>query len=205
MPRPPRIQYPGAWHHVMNKGSSGQDIYLDRGDRRYFIKLLAESASRFDVEIHGYCLMGNHYHLLVRTPKPELDRMMHHLAGVYTRVFNARHGRDGPLFRARYKSILVETNDYVVAVSRYIHRNPLDIGVADLVGYEWSSLGAYVGARTPQPWLDRTTILAEIGGAAAYRHLVTGPYGSELEALYLGKKLPTRIGPEDAAEQSAAA
>ena len=147
MPRPPRIQYPGAWHHVMNRGACRQDIYLDRRDRRFFLKLLAESASRFSLEIHSYCLMGNHYHLLVRTPEPTLDRMIHHLAGVYTRAFNGRHGRDGPLFRARYKSILVETNDYVVTnltilTKNILNRFEVSASVRNLFDQEYADPGS---------------------------------------------------------------
>lgn len=194
MARPPRIQYPGAWHHVMNRGAARQDIFRDQRDRRRFLRLLTESVSRFGVEVHCYCLMGNHYHLLVRTPEPNLDAVVQHYASHYVRGFNARHGRDGPLFRARYRSILVESNSYVVAVSRYIHRNPLDLGVSDLVNYEWSSLGAYVGTRRRPKWLTTRAILEEFGDRRSYHHLVTGPYVSEIETIYRGAKLPAVVG-----------
>ena len=203
MPRRPRIQYPGAWHHVTNRGAARQDVFLDKRDRRLFLSLIGQSVERFGIEIHAYCLMGNHYHLLVRTPEPNLDLAVHHFASNYVRAFNLRHGRDGPLFRSRYLSILVQDSSYIVAVSRYIHRNPIDIGIDDLVGYEWSSLGAYVTRRRGPQWLHTKPILAEIGGSKPYEHLVLGPYGADVDAFYAQKNRPAVLGSESALPDAA--
>ena len=202
MPRPARFQYPGAWHHVMNRGASRQPIFLSRKDRRLFLKLLGEAVERCQIEVHAYCLMGNHYHLLVRTPEPNLHHAIHHLAANYVRGFNARHGRDGPLFRARYKSILVETDDYLLAVSRYIHRNPVGLGVTDLAGFEWSSFRSYVGDQRPPRLLSTATILDWAGGSAAYEAYVGGPFDSEVDGLYRKKRLPAVIGPSESTERA---
>jgi len=178
-------------------------VFLDKRDRRLFLSLIGQSVERFGIEIHAYCLMGNHYHLLVRTPEPNLDLAVHHFASNYVRAFNLRHGRDGPLFRSRYLSILVQDSSYIVAVSRYIHRNPIDIGVDDLVGYEWSSLGAYVTRRRGPRWLQTKPILAEIGGSKPYEHLVLGPYGADVDAFYAQKKRPAVLGSESALPDAA--
>jgi len=194
MPRPPRIQYPGAWHHVMNRGVDRQAVFRDRRDRPHFLVLLEEAVARFGVELHAYCLMGNHYHLLVRTPEPNLDLAIHHLAGLYARAFNRRHGRDGPLFRSRYRSMLVESERYLAAVTRYIHRNPVELGVDDLVAYEWSSLGAYVGSRPCPPWLTTTRVLSTVGEPSAYERLVTSAPRSSVEKVYDRQRWPLVLG-----------
>src|SRR5438132_2071692 len=105
MARPLRIEYEGAWYHVMNRGISHQAIYKTIDHRRMFLDLLAEISSKFFVEIHAYCLMENHYHLLLRTPFSNLGKAMRHLDGVYTRRYNISEGRDGPIFRGRYHAI----------------------------------------------------------------------------------------------------
>ncbi len=106
MARPLRIEYSNAWYHVMNRGLSHEDIYFTREDRYLFLALLADISERFHIQIHAYCLMSNHYHLLVHTPLPNLQRAMGHLGSVDTQRFNRLHDRDGPLFTERYKSKL---------------------------------------------------------------------------------------------------
>ncbi|MBT8241952.1 MAG: transposase [Acidimicrobiia bacterium] len=194
MPRPPRIQYSGAWHHVMNRGVDRMIIFRDRTDRIRFLGLLEEAVSKFGIEVHAYCLMGNHYHLLVRTPDPNLDLAIHHIAGLYARIFNTRHGRDGPLFRSRYKSLVVESESYLAAVTRYIHRNPLEVGVRNLARYEWSSFGAYVGYRQKPSWLSTTKILETVGDPAKYDYLVTSAPKSAIEQVYERERWPLTIG-----------
>src|SRR3990167_9991938 len=108
MARPLRIEYPNAWYHVMNRGLGRRNIFLDDSDRHTFFGLLSDLSEIFSIEIHGYSLMDNHYHLLVRTPKPNLGRAMRHLNGVYTQKYNRNHHIDGPLFRGRYKARIVE-------------------------------------------------------------------------------------------------
>jgi len=123
MSRPLRIEYSGAWYHVMNRGRRREKIYYDKKDYEQFLKVLEETSSLFSVEIHAYTLMPNHYHLLIRTPKGNLSRGMRHINGVYTQRFNNKYKIDGSLFRGRYKSILVEEESYLLELVRYIHRN----------------------------------------------------------------------------------
>jgi putative transposase len=124
MARPLRIEFEGAWYHVMNRGAGRRLIYRSSRHRDTFLRLLAEVTELFAVEIHAYCMMGNHYHLLTRTPRANLGRAMRHLNGVYTQRFNLTCGTDGPLFRGRYRSVLVAADTHLLQVSRYIHRNP---------------------------------------------------------------------------------
>ena len=127
MPRPIRIDYQGAFHHVMNRGRSYQTIFHDKACFESFLRTLKEASEQFDAVIHGYCLMTNHYHLLIETPKANLSRIMRHINGVYTQRYNRMRNVDGPLFRGRYKAILVDKDAYLLQLSRYIHRNPIEI------------------------------------------------------------------------------
>ena len=159
MARPLRLEFEGAWYHVMNRGAGRRDIFADDGQRERFLDLLGDLLDRFGVETHAYCLMGNHYHLLLRTPDANLSRAMRHLDGVYTQHFNRSTGIDGPLFRGRYRSIVVDADQYLLQVSRYIHRNPLEAGIVDdLADYSWSSYRAYALDADVMPWLHRSTI-----------------------------------------------
>ena len=108
MPRPTRIQYENAFYHVMNRGRGRQRIFHNDAYYQEFLKTLEEAYQRFDAIIHAYCLMGNHYHLLIETPRANLDRIMRHINGIYTQRYNRLKGTDGPLFRGRYKPILVD-------------------------------------------------------------------------------------------------
>ena len=112
MSRPLRIPYADAWYHVMNHGRRGKKIFVAREDYRSFINLLEELNEVFNVKVASYCLMPNHYHLLVQTPDANLSRSMRHLNGVYTQRYNKRHLCDGQIFRGRYKSILIESDSY---------------------------------------------------------------------------------------------
>ncbi|PWG61262.1 transposase [Spiribacter halobius] len=156
MARPLRIEYEGAWYHVMNRGAGRRVTFPDGDAYQRFLDTLAETVDRFRIEVHAYCLMPNHYHLLLRTPFANLGRAMRHLDGVYTQRYNRVAGTDGPLFRGRYKAILVESDAYLLTVSRYIHRNPIDCLTpltAELEGWRWSSYPEYIGARPSAPWI----------------------------------------------------
>jgi REP element-mobilizing transposase RayT len=120
---------------------------------------------RFGIEIHAYCLMDNHYHLLVRCPRAELSNGMQRLGAVYARHVNDRVGRDGPLFGGRFKSRLVLSHRYITGLVRYIHRNALDLpGVTRVDGYRWSSHRSYIGARREPDWLFTGQVLGYFGG-----------------------------------------
>ena len=112
MARPLRIEFEGAWYHVMNRGAGRHWIFKSDGHKQYFLSLLETVTQRFNVEVHAYCLMDNHYHLMIHTPEGNLQRVMRHINGVYTQYFNRSESRDGPLFRGRYKSILVDAKAY---------------------------------------------------------------------------------------------
>ncbi|MGI9606314.1 MAG: transposase [Acidimicrobiales bacterium] len=193
MPRSPRIQHPGAWHHVFNRGASRQATFLDPHDKQTFLQHLETAIDRYDLECHGYCLLGNHFHLLVRTPEPILDVSMQYLMGRYTRSFNARHGRDGSLFRGRYRSMLIDSDRYLLAVSRYVHRNALDTGVSRVADYVWSSYRAFLGQAQCPPWLQGEFLVSLAGGRVAYEHLVESQLHSAVDVVYERKQLPVAL------------
>jgi len=124
MSRPLRIEFPGAWYHIMNRGRRYEDIFSGPKDYQAFVELLKDSSSAWNLRVAAYCLMPNHYHLLVQSPYGNISRCMRHLNGVYTQSYNRRHKCDGPLFRGRYKSILVSADNYLLQLVRYIHNNP---------------------------------------------------------------------------------
>ena len=198
MVRPLRIEYPGAWYHVMNRGAQRRAIVEGDADRACFEDVLGATSERFRVEVHAWCLMANHYHLMVRTPEGNLGRAMRHLNGVYTQHFNRRHGRDGALFRGRYKAVLVEAQAYWTHLSRYVHRNPLEAGaVAELSAYPWSSYPAYVGKAARPKWLVTDAVLERFGDGAAYRRFVEDPEGEpEIASFYAGPGHPSILGSE---------
>jgi len=204
MSRPLRIEYAGAWYHVMNRGAARQAIYLNPSHRQLFLTLLGEIDERFGVETHAYCLMDNHYHLLLHTPKGQLSRAMRHLNGLYTQRFNRCEQRDGALFRGRYKAILVEADAYLLQVSRYIHRNPLEAGLpTPLSRYPWSSFPAYVGTRAPEPWLHCRQVLAMVGGSARrYRAFVEQVGEHDVDAFYEQQRRKPILGSEAFIEQA---
>ncbi|MCW8972309.1 MAG: transposase [Gammaproteobacteria bacterium] len=204
MARPLRIEYPGAWYHVMNRGAGRQQIFKNDDHYRHFLSLLAETKERFGAEWHAYCLMGNHYHLLVRTPEGNLQRIMRHINGLYTQYFNRSTRRDGPLFRGRYKAILVDADAYWLQLSRYIHRNPLEAGLIDsLERYHWSSYPDYIGKRRPPAWLTTDYVLNAIGKRsrhARYKAYVAGGSDAALGEYYRQARMEPILG-DDAFKQ----
>ena len=131
MARPLRIEYPGAVYHVTSRGNARKKIFLDDIDRDEFLATLGWVVERFGWGCHAYCLMDNHFHLLIETPKPNLSLGMRQLNGVYTQRFNRRHKRVGHLFQGRFKAILVERDSYLLELARYIVLNPVRIPIGD--------------------------------------------------------------------------
>lgn len=161
---PAAYRYPGAWYHVMNRVAGRGLVFKERWTTELFLHLLQDLYQRFDIECHAYCLMGNHYHLLLRTPEPNLGRAMRHFNGLFTQRFNRRLHRDGSLFRGRYKAILVDADSYLLALSRYIHRNPLEASIVRrLDSYPGSSYPAYVGKVSTPDWLNTRFVLDILG------------------------------------------
>ena len=156
MTRPLRIQYPGAWYHIMNRGRRREDIFSTKEDYIAFIEVLKEAVSLWNINVVAYCLMPNHYHLLIHTPEGNLSRCMRHINGVYTQRYNRINRHDGQLFRGRYKSILLDSDNYLTVLVRYIHRNPLRAGmVARLEDYVWTSHNGYLSKSSKWNWLNK--------------------------------------------------
>ena len=161
MSRPLRIEYPDAWHHVMNRGRRAEDVFMDDSDYNTFLELLMDAMELWNVRIAAYCLMQNHYHLLVQTPIANVSRCMRHINGVYTQRFNRHQRCDGQLFRGRFKSIVVEADSYLLQLLKYIHRNSLRVGIVDkLDSYEWSSHKGYVSKAKKWDWLHKDFVLS---------------------------------------------
>lgn len=145
MPSKRRIQSSSGFYHVFHRGVNHFDIFEDNEDRQLYLELLRKCARALGVEIHAWCLMSNHVHMLLRADHDALSAFMRQVASSYARSFNARHLRCGPLFGGRFESVCVETNEQLMTVVRYIHRNPIHHEEAALCGnYRWSSFGEYV-------------------------------------------------------------
>ncbi len=168
MARPLRLEFPGAIYHVTSRGNARADIFLDDDDRGLFLDVLAECITRFGWLCHAYCLMDNHYHLLIETPTGNLCAGMRQLNGIYTQRFNRRHGRVGHVFQGRFKAILVERDSYLLELSRYVVLNPLRAKmVRDMAQYAWSSYHAMMGAAPAPPWLYTDWLLGQFGQGRA--------------------------------------
>ena len=180
----------------MNRGSAKQAIFLDDDDRRRFILLLASVSRRFKVEIHAYCLMDNHYHLVIHSVGGQLSEALKHLSACYTRRFNTKHGRDGSIFRGRFSSCYIDNDSYLIAAARYVHRNPLAfLSECELESYPWSSFGSYAGQNQPPWWLHSQLITAISGGSpAAYRALTLARLSSDQPEKYGAAHLPDHGG-----------
>ena len=171
MARPLRILFPGAWYHVMNRGAGYREIFRNPQHYRIFLTLLRDLDGTFGIETHAYCLLSNHYHLLLRTPRGNLDRAMRHLNGIYTQRYNRTEQSDGPLFRGRYKALLVEADSYIAQVTRYIHLNPVEAKLTKKPeSYRWSSYGAYIGKKQSPDWLHQTFTLSLFGSRGSREH-----------------------------------
>jgi putative transposase len=177
MSRAWRIEYAGALYHVLSRGNERRDIFIGDGDRLLFLDTVGKAADRFEVEVFAYVLMGNHYHLLLRTPRANLSKTMQWLGVAYTNRFNTRHARSGHLFQGRFKSIVVENDAYLLQLSYYIHRNPLRAGLVNrLIDYRFSSYGAYAYGKGAPEWLETKVILSQLENTShphrAYRENV---------------------------------
>ena len=188
MARPLRIAYPGAYYHVTSRGNEQKDIFKSRRDREKFLEYFESATQRYGAVIHAYCLMSNHYHLLLETPAGNLSQIMQHINSAYTTYFNVKRKRSGHLFQGRYKAILVEADQYATELSRYIHLNPVRAGiVAQPEDYPWSSYQSYIGQGNPPQWLKREHILSYFGKRTAdamnkYQSFVGELVGKEYES-----------------------
>lgn len=197
MSRPLRIDRAGGWYHVMARGINRQRIFLDDIDRRHWLGLLTELVGRFRTRIHAYALLDNHYHMIIETLEPNLSRAMQWLQTSYSMWHNRRHGRIGPLFQGRFRSVVVEDGSWGYELSVYVHLNPLRLErfrlsrkerkagqkgldrpptaeecrqrLEKLRNYRWSSYRAYAGYEQTPKWLTTREILRRSGGEEKYR------------------------------------
>jgi len=198
MARPLRIEFRGALYHITSRGDRREAIYEDDTDRHMFLDILAEVVERFNWLCHAYCLMSNHYHLVIETPDGNLSKGMRHLNGVYTQASNRRHLRDGHLFQGRFKGIIVDQDSYLLELTRYVVLNPVRAKLVKAPGdWPWSSYGAMVGEVKAPQWLATDGLLAQFAKQRAaarrrYRRFVMEGMGGESvwselrQQIYLG-------------------
>jgi REP element-mobilizing transposase RayT len=196
MSRPLRIEFAGALYHVMARGNARADIFLDDEDRQAFCAGLSRVCERFDWRLWAYCLMGNHYHLLIETLQPTLSRGMREVNGVYTQAFNRHHARVGHVLQGRYKAVLVDKDSYLLELARYIVLNPVRAKMCESAGdWPWSSYRAVMGKAAAPELLAVAPMLALFSpdrGAArrAYARFVAEGAGlpppQDRQQLYVG-------------------
>ncbi|TYO96833.1 REP element-mobilizing transposase RayT [Geothermobacter ehrlichii] len=180
MSRPLRIEFPGAVYHITSRGNAKADIFLDDGDRLLFLKTLTRVVKRFNWLCHAYCLMDNHYHLLIETPEGNLSAGMRQLNGVYTQAFNRKHGRVGHVFQGRFKAILVEKQSHLLELCRYVVLNPVRAGaVGHPADHPWNSFLATLGKEPCPPFLSTDWILSNFSQSrdkakSTYRQFIEG-------------------------------
>ena len=186
----------------MNRGRHRESIFNGKSDYGSLLKLIKDSSVMFTVHIAGYCLMKNHYHILMQTPNANLSRIMRHIDGIYTQQFNRKYNLDGPLFRGRYKSILIEDDSYLLEILRYVHRNPMKAGLEKKLGeYPWYSYQGYLSDSSDWAWLYSGFILSMLGNSKVearrqYVDFMAKESSKEVQALFRAKKQPTIYGSE---------
>lgn len=205
MSRPLRIEYSGALYHITSRGNQRQPIFLDDEDRKIFLDLLCDVKRKFNFVCHAYCLMPNHYHLLIETPDGNLSCGMRHLNGVYTQTFNRRHRRVGHLFQGRYKAILIEKDSHLLEVARYIVLNPLRANLTESPGkWRWSSFRATAALTKPHPALTPDWVLSQFGqkrAQAGKRYTKFVHEGASLEPIWKSIKGQILLGTDAFVEQ----
>ena len=205
MVRPLRIEFPGAVYHITSRGNEKKPIFLDDEDRKGFLNLLHHDVTtRYHWICHAYCLMNNHYHILIETMEGNLSVGMRQLNGVYTQAFNRRYGRVGHLFQGRFKAVLIQKDSHLLEACRYVVLNPVRAGgVENPEQWKWSSYGATVGMENPHPCLTTDWILRQFG---MVRNVAEEEYGMFVRAgisgasLWRDVKAQSILGTEDFAE-----
>lgn len=162
MPRPKRIEFDGAWYHVMNRGARRWNIFHDNHDRKIFLGLLGKIRELWNVEVHAYSLMDNHFHLMVHTPNSGLSKAIKYVSSSYAQYYNRKYHKDGPLFRSRFKSIVSEKDNYLIILIRYIHLNPVKAKLCRRPeDHAWTSHRAYFNPKFRPDWLVVADVLNE--------------------------------------------
>jgi len=186
----------------MNRGRHGETVFSVPADYAYFITLLQDTSELWNIRIAAYCLMSNHYHLLVQTPEANLSRCMRHINGLYTQYYNRTYQVDGQLFRGRFKSILVDADSYLLELVKYIHRNPLRAGIVDTVDeYVWSSHRGYLSYTEKWNWIYKDFVLSMLSPSSkkqkkAYNDLIREKESASILAVFNNAKLPAVLGTE---------
>jgi REP element-mobilizing transposase RayT len=202
MARPLRLEFPGAIWHVTARGNARGAIFVNDGDRTAFLGILEKVVDTFRWQVHAWVLMGNHYHLVVETPDPNLARGMRQLNGIYTQRFNARHERVGHLLQGRYKALLVERQTHLLELARYVVLNPVRGGLVEhAADWPWSSYRATAGLTQPPAWLEVSWLLTHFDGQGSRRaqkryaaFVAEGigsgyrPWSQVIGQLYLGRE-----------------
>lgn len=200
MARPLRIEYSGAIYHVTSRGDRREDIYLDDEDRRLWLEIFGAVCERFNWRCHAWCLMSNHYHIVVETVDGNLSKGMRQLNGVYTQTHNRRHNRVGHVFQGRFKGILVDKESYLLELSRYVVLNPLRAKMVDqLVQWKWSSYRSMIGRAEVPEWLEVDWLLSHFGKrrkVAIQRYVEFVKAGKGVDSIWEEKKHPGILGDE---------
>ena len=186
MARPLRLQVAGEFFHILSRGNARQPIFLDDIDRAVFLDTLHSVVGGWSLRCHAYCLMGNHYHLLLQPSEPSISSALRQLNGVYGQAFNRRHGRVGHIFGGRFKSLLVARDNYLVQVTKYLALNPVCAGlVTNPEAWPWSHNRAMAGIAPTIPFLTRDEILKYFDSSnrtvaqEAYRRFVESGGGDD--------------------------
>jgi putative transposase len=217
MARPIRVEFEGAVYHVTARGNERRLIYRDDRDRRRFLETLEEAVQQNGLRVHGYCLMPNHYHLLVETPRGNLCRSIGWLQTTYSIRFNRRHRRSGHLFQGRFKAHLVEADSYAMELLRYVHLNPVrprhkTVPIppeqrAALKAYRWSSHGAYSARAEAPPWLctDWLSFFAarRLQAQQEYQRFIGDAFGEVLASPWEKLRLGLVLGGDALVERAA--
>lgn len=194
MGRPERNDQLAGWFHVLNRGAGHRRIFHTAADGTLFVSLLGEAAARTSVEVHAFCLIPNHFHLLLHCPDGGMSTFMQHVAANFTRAVNSRLGTDGPMLRGRFRCLPVDTFAYVQRAGRYIHRNASDLpGAPPLAHYRWSSYRQYVGTAPALAWLTTDVLLGMHADLPAFRSYVEGDAypGLDRELVWWAARIAT--------------
>lgn len=189
MTRPLRIEFEGALYHVTARGNRQEAVFVSDDDREAFLKLLGKVITRYNWICHAYCLMDNHYHLMIETPDASLSAGMRQLNGVYTQMFNRAHGKVGHVFQGRFKSILVEKESHLLELCRYVVLNPVRAHqCASPDEWQWSSYHATATGEKVAEWLTVDWVLGQFSekrteAQEKYREFVVDPLGLEYSPL----------------------
>lgn len=190
MSRPLRIEFPGAVYHVIARGNEKKSYFESNDDKELLLRLFSRTHEKHNFVFYAYCIMDNHYHLLLETPDGNLSKGMHYINSIFAQQFNDRHERSGHLFQGRYKSFLVQKESYLLAVSRYIVLNPVRSGtVSHPAYYQWSSYRATAGMEPALDFLTAGVILSEFSddrrmALEEYRQFILGGFGLEAPRAY---------------------